>query len=101
MVFVTPILACRGLHVGSSKEGHEVEAREEESTELRSQRASQIVAFFQKSSRRLELSISKNTPHGRWGQGPGNVGPRFPAGLPFPLPEILEFVAFRDSGKNF
>ena len=25
-----------------------------------------------------------NTPHGRWGQGPGNVDPRFPAGLPFP-----------------
>ena len=55
----------------------------------------------QKNSRRLELSIPKNTPHGRWGQGPGNVDPRFPAGLPFPVPEILEFVAFRDSGKYF
>ena len=55
----------------------------------------------QKNSRRLELSISKNTPHGRWGQGPGSVNPRFPAGLPFPVPEILEFVAFRDSGKIF
>ena len=53
----------------------------------------------QKNSRRLELSISKNTPHGRCGQGPGSVVPRFPAGLPFPVPEILEFVAFRDSGK--
>ena len=40
-------------------------------------------------------------PHGRWGQGPGSVDPRFPAGLPFPVPEILEFVAFRDSGKIF
>ena len=48
-----------------------------------------------------ELSISKNTPHGRWGQGPGSVDPRFPAGLPFPVPEIREFVAFRDSGKIF
>ena len=37
-------------------------------------------------SRRLELSISKNTPHRRWGQGPGSVDPRFPAGLPFPVP---------------
>ena len=26
---------------------------------------------------------------------------RFPAGLPFPVPEILEFVAFRDSGNVF
>ena len=26
---------------------------------------------------------------------------RFPAGLPFPVPQILEFVAFRDSGKFF
>ena len=55
----------------------------------------------QKNSRRLELSISKNTPHGRWGQGPGSADPRFPTGLPFPVPEILEFVAFRDSGKIF
>ena len=45
----------------------------------------------QKNSRRLELSILKNTPHGRWGEGPGSVDP--------PVPEILEFVAFRDSGK--
>ena len=55
----------------------------------------------QKNSSRLELSISKNTPHGRWGQGPGSVDPRFPAGLPFPVPEILEFVAFCDPGKIF
>ena len=55
----------------------------------------------QKNSRRLELSISKNTPHGRWGQSLGRVDPRFPAGLPFPVPEILEFLAFRDPGKIF
>ena len=55
--------------------------------------------LIQKNSRRLELSISKNTLHGRWGQGPGSEDPRFPAGLPFLAPEILEFVAFRDSGK--
>ena len=55
----------------------------------------------QKNSRRLELSISKNTPHGRLGQGPGSVDPRFPAPLPFPVPEMVEFVAFRDSGKFF
>ena len=57
--------------------------------------------FLKKNSRRLELSISKHTRHWRWGQGPGGVDPRFPAGLPFPVPEILEFVAFRDSGKFF
>ena len=45
--------------------------------------------------------FQKNTPHGRWGQGPGSVDPRFPAGLPFPVPEILVFVAFGDSGKIF
>ena len=56
---------------------------------------------FQENSSKLELSISKNTPHGRWGQGPGTVYPRFPAGLPFPVPEILVFVAFGDSGKSF
>ena len=55
--------------------------------------------LFQKNSRRLELSISKDTPHVRWGQGPGSVDPRFPASLPFPVPAILEFVAFRGSGK--
>ena len=59
------------------------------------------MGFCQKISRRLELSILKNTPHGRWGQGPGSVGPRFLAGWPFPVPQILEFIAFRDSGKFF
>ena len=44
---------------------------------------------------------SKNTSHRRWGQGPGSVDPRSPAGLPFPVPEIPEFVAFRDSQKSF
>ena len=55
----------------------------------------------QKNSRRLELSISKNTPHGRWGQGPGNVNPRFAAGLPFPDRELLEFVAFFVTREKF
>ena len=31
----------------------------------------------------------------------GSVDPRFPAGLPFPESEVLEFLAFRDSGKLF
>ena len=52
-------------------------------------------------SRRLELSIPKSTLHGRWGQGPGRVDPMFPAGLDFPVPEILWFVAFRDLGISF
>ena len=38
----------------------------------------------QKNSRRLELSISKNTSHGRWGQGHGSVDPRFPPRFAFP-----------------
>ena len=63
--------------------------------------ASKLPGKFGETSSRLELSISKNTPHRRWGQGPGGVDPRFPAGLPFPVPEILEFAAFRDSGKIF
>ena len=54
---------------------------------------------LQKNSRRLELSISKNTPHRRWRQGPGSVDQTFPPVLPFLVPEVLEFVAFRDSGK--
>ena len=33
---------------------------------------------YSENSRRLELSISKNTPHRSWGQGPGSVDPRFP-----------------------
>ena len=35
------------------------------------------------------------------GQGAGSVDPRFLAGLPFPVPQILEFVAFRDPGNFF
>ena len=57
--------------------------------------------IVRKTSRRLELSVLKDIPHGRWGRGPGSVDPGFPAGLPFPVPEILELVAFRDSGKLF
>ena len=45
-------------------------------------------------------SNQKHTPHGRWEEGPRSVDPRLPAGLPFPVPEILEFVALRDSGKD-
>ena len=48
-----------------------------------------------------ETERGQNTPHGRCGQGPGNVDPRFPAGLPFPVPEILEFEALRDPAKFF
>ena len=36
-----------------------------------------------------------------WDKAPGNVDPRFAAGLPFPVPEILELKAFCDSGKIF
>ena len=56
---------------------------------------------FRKTREGWNCRFQKNTPHGRWGQGPGSVDPRFPAGLPFPVPEILVFVAFGDSGKFF
>ena len=49
----------------------------------------------------LERSLGKGGQNRRWGQGPGSVDPRFPAGLPFPVLEILEFAAFRDPGKFF
>ena len=60
--------------------------------------------IFQKNKRKKAGTVDfKNHPSrkdpGRWGQGPGSVDLRFPAGLP--LPEILEFVAFRDLGKMF
>ena len=59
-----------------------------------SKRAMQTLSLWgpQWTHRRLELSISKQTPHGRLGQGPGR---------PFPVPEMLEFVAFGNSGKFF
>ena len=47
------------------------------------------------------VDSKKNTPRARWGPGPGGVDTRFPAGLPFPVPEILEFMAFRDACRFF
>ena len=40
---------------------------------------------------------SRDSPHGRWGQRRGSVDPRFVACLPFPMPEIVEFVACVES----
>ena len=33
------------------------------------------------------VDFKKHTPHGRWGQGPGSVDPRFPAALPSQCPK--------------
>ena len=55
----------------------------------------------QKNSRRLELSSFKKTRSDGLGKVRDGVDPRFAAGLPFPVPQILEFTAFRDSGKCF
>ena len=56
----------------------------------------------QKNSRRLELSISKKHPARKVGsRSQGSVDPSFPAGLPFPVPDIPEYKAFCDSGKMF
>ena len=52
--------------------------------------------------KKLEKAVTVDVekfPHRRLGQGPGSVDPNFAAGLPFPVPEILEFRAFRNSGK--
>ena len=49
-------------------------------------------ASFRNTREGWNCRVQKNTPHGRWGQGPGSVDPRFLAGLPFPVPEILEFT---------
>ena len=59
------------------------------------------VHLFRTTREGWNCQFQKNTPRGRWGQGPGSVDLRFPANLPFPVPEILEFVAFRDSGIFF
>ena len=50
----------------------------------------------------MELSISKRHPARKVGTRSGQCRPqRLAAGLPFPVPKILELVAFRDSGKVF
>ena len=48
----------------------------------------------QKNSRRLKPSIPKSALHRRRGQGAS-------AGLPFLVPEILEFIALRRFRTNF
>ena len=60
-----------------------------------------LVWVHQKNSRRLELSISKNTPPERWGQGPGQCGPKVPCRFAFPSGRNPRIVAFHDSGKIF
>ena len=81
---------CRHRYMGLAEEGVK-----QLSTRFRT------IRLNQKNSREGWNRRFQKTPHGRWRQGPGSVDPRFPAGLPFPVPEILEFVAFRDSGKFF
>ena len=51
-----------------------------------------MVATNQKNSRRLELSISNNTL-----EGGDKCGPKVPGRFAFLVPEVLSFVAFRDS----
>ena len=46
----------------------------------------------QESLRRLELPISNNTRTEGWVKVQGGVDPRFAAGLPFPVPEALDFI---------
>ena len=49
-----------------------------------------------------ELSISKKNPRAEGlDKIRGGVHARFAAGLPFPVPQILEFAAFRVSGQFF
>ena len=56
----------------------------------------------QKNSRRLELSISKDTPHGRWGQGPGSVDSRLtPSRFAFPGARNPRIYSISRFGKFF
>ena len=43
------------------------------------------------------MSISKTPRTQGWEKAPGSVDPRFAVGLPFLVPEILEFKVARDS----
>ena len=47
------------------------------------------------------LSISKTPRTEGWDKILGSGDPRFAAGLPFLVPELLEFEAFCDSGRFF
>ena len=57
-----------------------------------------FVPYFSTSNRSYSdiLRSPCRTPRGRWGQGPGSVDPRHPAGLPF---QVLQSLAFRDTEK--
>ena len=57
--------------------------------------------FFknQKNSRRLELSISKNSPPGRWGQGPGQCRPKVPGRFAFPSARDPRICSISRFGK--
>ena len=55
----------------------------------------------QKNSRRLELSISKNTPHGRSAEGPGQCGPNVCDRFAFPGARNPRICSISRSGKNF
>ena len=57
--------------------------------------------IFRKTREGWNCRFFKTSRTEGWGQGLGSVDPRFPAGWPFPVPQILEFIAFRDSGKIF
>ena len=48
-------------------------------------------------SEKLEKAGTVDFKKHPWGQGP----PKVPGRFAFPVPVILEFVAFRDSGKFF
>ena len=51
----------------------------------KTQSASELpLSGAKENSRRLELSISKNTPHGRSAKGPGQCGPNVRGRFAFP-----------------
>ena len=54
-----------------------------------------------KNPRRLELLISKNTPHRRWGQGPGQRRPKVPGRFAFPGAQNPRICSISRFGKIF
>ena len=63
---------------------------------------SSLLTVSQKNSRRLELSISKNTPPERWGQGSGQCRPKVPGRFALPgarNPRIYSICRFAVNGE--
>ena len=57
--------------------------------------------FSEKLEKAGTVDFEKHPAQEGWAKVQGSVDPRFAAGLPFPVPQMLEFKAFRNSGNFF